>query len=256
MTNLQTAASVGSETNSEVYEQHSIPQSILYHLLPGAFILLVFGVLTQVLGQYNLPSSLLFIGALPLGLIPAELGLMYYLGWKRNGRLSLDGIVLYRESIKTKHYFWLVPVIFVITIVLFVVVSSFSEPIYRMFDWLPAWMSLETDLTAYSKNTLLFTQILLIIGAGIFAPIVEEFYFRGFLLPRLSRFGKWAPPIESALFAIYHFWSPAQIVERTIGMLPMAYFAQYKRNIYVGVIVHCAINTIGSLPLLLAILEL
>jgi AcrR family transcriptional regulator len=38
--------------------------------------------------------------------------------------------------------------------------------------------------------------------------VVEELYFRGYLLPRISRFGGWAPVINCCLFALYHFWQP------------------------------------------------
>ncbi len=256
MSNIQNTIHMGKTAIFDEVEQHTIPQTILLHLLPGMVILLVFAALTQLLSQYNLPPMLPFIGALPLALIPTELGLMFYLGWKRNGRLSLEGIVHYREPIATKHYLWLVPLMFVLTVALLIAISSFSEPIYQLFDWWPASLSLDLDITAYSKNVLLVTVILLLVGAGIIAPIVEEFYFRGFLLPRLSHLGKWAPLLESTLFAVYHFWSPWQTAERMIAWLPITYFGQYKRNIYVGIIVHCAINTIGSIPLLLEIMAL
>jgi hypothetical protein len=39
---------------------------------------------------------------------------------------------------------------------------------------------------------------------------VEEYYFRGYLLPRLSRFGSLAPVINVALFSLYHFFTPWQ----------------------------------------------
>lgn len=256
MTTINAVSSVKPEAVSNEHEQHSIPQTILYHLLPGAFIFLVYIGLLQVLGQYNLPSILIFIGVVPLALIPAELGLLYYLGWKRNGRLSLDGIVLYREPIKIRHYFWLAPLMFVIIVILFIVVSSFSEPIYRLFDWWPTGWIISFGLATHSKSLLLMTYVLSVIVTGIIAPIIEELYFRGFLLPRLSRFGKWAPLIESPLFALYHFWSPSQFVERAIALLPFAYFGQYKRNIYVGMIVHVALNSLLSIPVLIAILAL
>ena len=41
--------------------------------------------------------------------------------------------------------------------------------------------------------------------SGIAVPVVEELYFRGFLLPRLSRLGIWAPILEMALFAALPF---------------------------------------------------
>ncbi len=160
-------------------EQHTLLQSTLFHLLPGVFIMMVFLGLSQMLRSYHLPPMLLFIGALPLALLPAELGVMYYLGWRRNGRLSLEGIVLYREPIAIKHYLWLVPLLFVLTVGLLIAISSFSEPIYQLFDWWPTAWNLDLDLTAHSKPLLLLTYFLLLIGAGIIAPIVEEFYFRG-----------------------------------------------------------------------------
>jgi len=42
----------------------------------------------------------------------------------------------------------------------------------------------------------------------ILGPLVEELYFRGYLLPRLHRFGIWAPLINISLFAAYHLWKP------------------------------------------------
>jgi hypothetical protein len=70
------------------------------------------------------------------------------------------------------------------------------------------------------------------------APILEEMYFRGFLLPRLSRFGLWAVPLHSLLFALFHVWTPWMVVARAVGLLPLIYVAQKKRNIYIGMIAH------------------
>lgn len=235
-------------------EQHSIPQTILLHLLPGAAIFLVFVGLLQLLGQYNLPSQLIFVLTLPLALAPTQLGLLFYLGWRRNGRLSLDGIVLYREPIEMKHYFWLVPLMFMLTVALFITISSFSEPIYQMFDWWPGAWRIALDLTAHSEALLLTTYVMILVCVGIIGPTVEELYFRGFLLPRLSRFGIWAALIETTLFGLYHLWSPWMLVERAIAFLPITIFTQIKRNIYVVIIVHCAINLLLSIPLLLEIL--
>ena len=39
-------------------------------------------------------------------------------------------------------------------------------------------------------------------------PIVEELYFRGYLLPRLSRFEEGAVAGDVKLFTVYHFWQP------------------------------------------------
>jgi uncharacterized protein len=63
---------------------------------------------------------------------------------------------------------------------------------------------------------------------------VEEFYFRGYLLPRLSRFGNWAPLINAVLFSLYHFFTPWQALSRIVAVTPIAWVVQRKRCIYIG----------------------
>jgi hypothetical protein len=72
-------------------------------------------------------------------------------------------------------------------------------------------------------------------------PLVEELYFRGYLLPRMN--GKLGPLLHSFLFAAYHVFTPWMIITRTIGLLPLIYAVKHK-NIYVGIIVHILLNTI------------
>ena len=80
---------------------------------------------------------------------------------------------------------------------------------------------------------------------GVIGPVVEELYFRGFLLPRMERLGRWAPLVNATLFSIYHFWSPWQLVARILGIGPMVYAVWWKRNVYLGMAVHCALNTLA-----------
>jgi hypothetical protein len=72
-------------------------------------------------------------------------------------------------------------------------------------------------------------------------------YFRGYLLPRIERFGKWAPLINLSLFSLYHFWTPWEFLSRIILLLPWVYVAWRKRNIYLIMTAHCAANTLGWL---------
>ena len=78
----------------------------------------------------------------------------------------------------------------------------------------------------------------------LLAPIAEEMYFRGYLLPRLSRFGFWAVPIHTTLFGLFHVWTPWMFVARAIGAIPFVYVAQRKQNIYIGMIAHILFNTL------------
>jgi hypothetical protein len=87
------------------------------------------------------------------------------------------------------------------------------------------------------------------------APIIEEVYFRGYLLPRLSRFGFWAPVIHSALFALFHFWTPWLVVARVLSFLPIAYAVQWKRNIYIGMIAHVLGNSVDAVTGVMFVLQ-
>lgn len=122
-----------------------------------------------------------------------------------------------------------------------------------MFSWLPGWFLFAEDFTRYSTATLLITWTLGLVVNGIAGPVVEEMYFRGYLLPRISRLGAWAPLVNTVFFSLYHFFTPWLNVGRIIGLLPMVYAAWWKRSIYVSMAVHVLGNVIPML-LLLAVL--
>jgi membrane protease YdiL (CAAX protease family) len=80
---------------------------------------------------------------------------------------------------------------------------------------------------------------------AVIGPVVEELYFRGWLLPRMSQLGRWAPLVNVVLFSLYHLWSPWQFLSRIAGVLPFTYAVWWKRNVLLGVVVHVALNTIS-----------
>jgi membrane protease YdiL (CAAX protease family) len=90
-----------------------------------------------------------------------------------------------------------------------------------------------------------------LLANGIAGPVVEELYFRGYLLPRIARLGGWAPVLNMVLFSLYHFFTPWNNVGRIVALLPMVYATWWKRNIYLGMAVHVLWN-IGGMLLLLA----
>jgi hypothetical protein len=55
---------------------------------------------------------------------------------------------------------------------------------------------------------------------GLVGPITEELYFRGFLLPRIDRYGIWAPVLNTFLFSIYHVWTPWRWPQIAVGSYP------------------------------------
>jgi membrane protease YdiL (CAAX protease family) len=93
-----------------------------------------------------------------------------------------------------------------------------------------------------------------IAAAGIAAPVAEELYFRGYLLPRISRLGVWAPLLGTVLFALYHFHSPWLALNRIVAVLPLTYVAYWKKNVIPGAIAHCLLNVLSTLVVFVPLL--
>ena len=122
-----------------------------------------------------------------------------------------------------------------------------------MFSWLPDSFFFAEDFARYSTTALLITWVFGLVVNAVAGPIVEELYFRGYLLPRISRFGAWAPLVNTVLFSLYHFWTPWQNVGRVVGLLPMVYAVWWKRNIYVSIGAH-VLGNVSTMVLLLPVL--
>jgi hypothetical protein len=184
-------------------------------------------------------------------LIPVELGYLLYQGRKRNSRTSLEGIVLYRDTLPVRQYVGLVLALLVWSGLLFVIAGPIDDFfIDNFFSWVPDWYFIADfteGISQYSNSAIVVTIVLALVLNGVAGPVVEELYFRGYLLPRISRYGWWAPVLSAVLFSVYHFWSPWQNLVRIIALLPMTFIAQWKRNIYIGMWQHVLLNTIGVL---------
>lgn len=91
----------------------------------------------------------------------------------------------------------------------------------------------------------------------VLIPLTEELYFRGYLLPRMPAGSKvWASVFHSALFALYHTWTPWMFVARTLGVLPLIYIVRKKENIYLGIIAHIILNSLDFITGLVFILTI
>ena len=155
--------------------------------------------------------------------------------------MSLRGIVLYRDRIPPRQYI-LIAVFFVVFAFYAAGVSSLAGSIpaslkETIFSDLPRWF-----LNPYSRrevgpedSAILVTLILRLAIDGVAHPIVEELYFRGYLLPRLSRYGAWAPVISALFFALFHLWQPQNIPVIFLTVLPWMYLIWWKRNVYLSI---------------------
>jgi hypothetical protein len=221
-------------------KQHSLLQSIIYHLLPGILIGVFYFLVRQPIENLGYPSVMGLIMAIIFILIPFELGFLLYQAKKTNGTYSLKGIISYTNPIPWWQLIFWVVLVFLLTGVIF----TFLKPLEsffqsKLFFWIP---QLNSGLDGeYSKQVLIFTYSMFFLFVAFLGPLVEELYFRGYLLPRMK--GKSGPLLHSFLFAAYHVFTPWMIITRTIGLLPLIYAVKHK-NIYIGIIVHILLNTI------------
>jgi membrane protease YdiL (CAAX protease family) len=235
---------------SPIPEQHSLAKSLTLHLLPGALITVFFALLAPSLLRAGYPSMFTLLLAILVVLVPFELGYLLLEGRRLNGRWSLRGVVVYQEPTPLWQYFVLVPVLLFWSAFIFTVVAKPIDSflIAKLFSWLPSWAFFEqTDFSQYTSAALRATLFLNLAFNGLLGPFVEELYFRGYLLPRISRFRWGAPLVNVILFSLYHFFSPWQNPVRILALIPLVYVVWRKRNIKISIIVHCLLNTCGIL---------
>jgi uncharacterized protein len=219
-------------------EKHLTIQSIILHLLPGIMAACFYFLARQPVANMGYPSIVTLILAYTFILIPVELGYLLYQGKKKTGRFTLRGIISYRNSIPWWQYLVWVLIISVATGAIF----TFLKPVEaflqeRLFFWMP---DINYGLDGnYSRKILVVTYSMFFIFVGFLTPLVEELYFRGYLLPRMK--GKFATLFHSFLFAVQHVLTPWMIITRTLALLPLV-FGVKKKNIYIGIIVHIMVN--------------
>jgi membrane protease YdiL (CAAX protease family) len=234
-------------------DQHSLPLSILLHLLPGGVVTLGYILLVPPALRWGI-NNLITLNILVIAvLVPIELGILYKAGINKNGRLSLQGVVLNRERLTAWQLIVLVVIMFLWMGLVQTFLTPFFDPLLQkvLFGWVPAWFPLDTNFTAMPRQSLILTLVISLVSTSWVAPVVEELYFRGYLLPRLSRLGVWAPVLNGVLFTLYHFFTPWAFVERVVMVIPMAWLVQKKKNLYISIICHLLVNTVGILPALI-----
>lgn len=219
-------------------EKHSTTQSVVLHLLPGILVGCFFFLIRPTVVNMGYPSIFALLLAYAFILIPVELGYLLYQGKKKTGRFTLQGIISYRNSIPWWQYLVWVLIIVVASGAIFTLLKPIDAFLQeRLFFWVP-----DTNYGLdgnYSRNILIVTYSMFSIFIGFPTPLVEELYFRGYLLPRMK--GKFATLFHSFLFAVQHVSTPWMIITRTLALLPIVIGVK-KKNIYIGIIVHILVN--------------
>jgi membrane protease YdiL (CAAX protease family) len=165
---------------------------------------------------------------------------------KQNHSWSLDDVILYRTPIGGKSF--LLWFIFGLIAINATYIPLCPVGIYfrnEIFTWLPGWY-FNPGYGTEDRSLLANLFLIGIIVDGIIAPVLEELYFRGYLLPRMSYLKGWAPLVNGAFFGLYHFWQPHNLVALIVVGTILSYVVWKTKNVYLGIALHCAINIVGA----------
>lgn len=222
---------------------HSALLSIILHLLPGVVTGTLSIALLPAVVAAGYPPHIALVLSIALAMIPVQLGILLFLGYKRNGHLSLEGVVLYRKPIHLQQYLIYVPLVFMASLAVIGIgsVAWDNELRKTLFAWMT---SFDWNLSVgYSRPMLVVSYFLTMLFVTLGESAVEELYFRGFLLPRMRYAVRGVTLVHSFLFAVYHVWQPWRLISIAFGMLPIVFAVQRTRNIYVGMIAHMLLNS-------------
>ncbi len=241
-------------TDHEPKENLTFGLAVILHLLPGALLVGTALLLARPLVERGVPYELVHIASGLLTIVPFMLGTMLLYGRLRQGRFSLREVVRFRRPMPLWQYAALyVPMLAFAFVALFATQSLGSFLAERVFFWLPPYLlpSWEQPVGP-AQGLVLFALVAKLLFDGLVFPILEEAYFRGFLLPRMTYLGVLAPAVNALLFAMWHFWQPYNWPLIFLLVLVQAYVVWWKRNIYISMLLHCSANTIGAALALVA----
>jgi uncharacterized protein len=232
------------ETNST--EQLSKAKAIVYHLYPGVIITIGFTLLTPFLIRKGYPPQLGVLLSVVIVAIPLFIAHLLRVKkkenkssiWKVNGytnRLPLKKLILYSLGL----------------VVFMFLVWGVTQPVdqiitKKFLSWLPSWYTVQ-DFKGYSQKAIGITLMLNLVLNGIIGPFFEEFYFRGYLLPRMAAWGKWAFVVNAIFFSLYHIWQPYVYFTLIIALMPMIYLVWKTKDIRLAILTHALLNIIGAL---------
>jgi membrane protease YdiL (CAAX protease family) len=232
--------------------QHALPRSVALHLLPGFAGLAMFLLTAPFLAAAGWPPLFAFYGPMSVTILAVEGGYLWRLRRRHGSAADVDPVIAYRRRLRVPAFVGLSVGLVLIGLVLTSLLSIVDGVAAgSLFAGLPSWW-LVTDPSAIvgaPGGLLVATLAVGFVMNGFVGPIVEEAYFRGHLLPRISRFGWRAPVLNAVLFSLYHFWQPWALVSRLGYVLPYAFAVKRTRSIYVGMAVHCTANLLGLLIL-------
>ncbi len=238
--------------------QLSLHKLLLYVFIPALLIFGTYSLATQF--RAIIPPFLSFMVIILVVLIPIEIGIILYFSKKETNQFNLSGAFLRYEKMPVYKTLGISVVLILIGGIVFTYISPLERNIMfqTIYKNVPEYYKLSDFFVHYKdypRFIIIVSFLLYAVSDGILGPIAEELYFRGFLMSRISRFGIGAPVIITVLFSAYHLFSPWEFFTRIIACLPFIYCVYKTKNIYIGMIVHCSLNTASVIMAVLSMIK-
>ena len=234
---------------------HSLPFSLLLHLTPGLLTAAGYLALLPVAQARGLPSAAASGAAALLVTGPLLLGILIVA--RRRSQHGTPVIALRRVPRMREVLGW-AAVIVCSAAAAFVVAGPVNVWVeHSLFGgWPDSWKPQLGTAGGYSDSALLWTAVFLLIGSALVAAVLEEAYFRGFLLPRMpASLGRLRPVAHTILFALYHMWTPWLAPARILGVLPLTYITLHTRSILPALVAHVTLNLIDVAVIIAVVLR-
>jgi membrane protease YdiL (CAAX protease family) len=244
-------------TNEVNIQKHTAITTILLHLFPGLANLIVIILFIPIMQKCGfIPQTAGFMDI--ISMVPIQLGILLFTAKKTTGTYKLSKIMPFLKKNKFTEYL----IFIVIMVVYALLISKLLEPFENymrdtLFAFYPDTIAMRNfNISQFPKSSLVFFAILGIFANGIIAPIVEELYFRGFLLPRINLSPLLAVIVNAALFSLYHFFSPWQFFSRLLMMIPVYFWVVKRQDIRFSLAAHLTANLFTSVAFLVTVLSL
>ncbi len=228
-------------------EQHPLVKSVALHLVPGILTAAVFYALAPAVMRAGYPAIAAAVVAAGLVLITTELGWLLHEAHRRTRSWAVAAVLPFRPGPFTWHKVGLVVglLAWAVAVSLLGIGGSFKD---SFFAWMPVWArDPMTGATGGVSTATIITVVGYVVFLVVLGPLVEELYFRGYLLPRIGRFGAWAALINVSLFALYHLWKPWDVINLILILGPMVYVVWRTKDVRIGIALHIALNSIALL---------
>jgi membrane protease YdiL (CAAX protease family) len=231
---------------------------VLRHLLPGLVVMAIYVPFGSWLVAHDYPSELAFVVAFLIAGVPLELGYLLRRGKLVSGRYTLNGVVSLLQPMSRREWFIMGVLFGIIMFVPLLLLSPVADAISELMPaWMPDFLTASYDWTDASAPqwVMVGTAVLSLVLVGLVFPLVEELYFRGYLLAHAAAHGRWAPTVCAALFTVQHYWQPHNWLLILSLNLMLVHLVLAKRNLWLGYVLHAFGNTVGGVLTLLSVLE-